>query len=237
MSWTDKKAIQTILKLRDEFKVTDFVETGTFKGVNAKLHSLYFDSVYTCEVNEDYYKEAIKKLPKNVQVHRVDSPSFLCMYRWKYYVDNTLPPPVFYLDAHFYLPEMKNKTNEERFVVLRELRTLSGFNNCIIVIHDFNCANLGYITYDGVSLNFDLVKESLMKVNPNFKFYTNKKEFCDIITIEEVKEGKIEGVEATEDVLDNLNYVWSNEEKTYRGILYCVPRELDLSKYELMELK
>jgi hypothetical protein len=235
MSWTDRKAIQTILKLRDEFKVIDFVETGTFRGVNARLHSLHFQNVYTCEVNENYYKEVIKKLPKNVQVHKVDSPSFLCMYRWKYYVDNTLPPPIFYLDAHFYLSG--NKTNEERFVVLKELRALSDFNNCIILIHDFDCAGLGHITYDGISLNFSLVKESLMKVNPNFKFYTNKKEFCDIITEKEVLEGKIQGIEPTEDVLDNLNYVWSNEEKTCRGILYCVPKELDLSKYELQELK
>jgi len=231
MSWTDKKAIQTILKLRDDFKVIDFVETGTFRGVNARLYSQYFRTVFTCEINEEYYKEAKEncKNYKNIHIGNIDSPSFL-----KGLYKCFLPPPLFYLDAHFYDSSLPK---EKRFVVLDELKSLSGLNNCIIVIHDFDCADLGHITYDGVSLNFDLVKESLMKVNPNFKFYTNKKEFCDIITVEEVKEGKIKGIEATEDVLDNLNYVWSNEEKTYRGILYCTPRELDLSKYELEELK
>jgi hypothetical protein len=77
MSWTDRKAIQTILKLRDEFKVTDFVETGTFKGVNAKLHSLHFENVFSCEVNEEYYKEVIKDLPKNVIPFCMSSPDFL----------------------------------------------------------------------------------------------------------------------------------------------------------------
>jgi len=139
-----------------------------------------------------------------------------------------------FLDAHFYNPSLPI---EKRFVILDELQALKGCENCIILIHDFDCAGLGHITYDGVSLNFDLVKEGLMNVNPNFKYYINCREYCDIITKEEVIEGKVEGIEPTEDVLDNLNYVWSSPEKTYRGILYCVPKELDLSKYELKELK
>jgi hypothetical protein len=239
MSWTDKAAIKTILQLRDDFKIEDFVETGTFKGVNAKLHSNYFKNVITCEYNEEYFYELESKreLPNNIQVHLSDSPSFLYMYRWHYLLDSTLPPPLFYLDAHFYLPEMKNESNEKKFVILRELKALSDFENCIIIIHDFDCSELGHITYDKISLNFDLVKDYLNKVNPNFKYYINCREYCDIITPEEVIEGKIKGVEATEDVLDNLKYVWSSPEKTYRGILYCIPKELDLSKYALKELK
>jgi hypothetical protein len=239
MSWTDKKAIQTILKLRDEFKVTDFIETGTFKGTNAKLYSQYFQNVFSCEINENYYKEAKEKCKdyENIKIYNIDSPSFLTLLKYKGYGERLLTSStsIWYLDAHFYDSTL---SKEKRFVILDELKALSDFVNCIIVIHDFDCGceNLGHIVYDGIPLNFDLLEERLAKVNPNFKYYTNSKEFCDIVKLEDVLENKIQGIESTEDVLDNLKYVWSSPEKTYRGILYCLPRGLDLSKYDLKEL-
>jgi len=51
----------------------------------------------------------------------------------------------------------------------------------------------------------------------NFYWYTNKLSSCDILKIEETDD---------EDMKENLVYAWSKPEKTYRGILYCLPTKL-----------
>jgi len=210
MSSTDKQAIKHILKLRDLFKVQTFVETGTFKGVNAELHSKHFESVLTCEINEkycDYAREKLKGI-KNITLIRESSPEFLKRITNEGIV-------MFYLDAHFYNPHLPK---DKRFVILNELDALKKFKNCIIIIHDFD-NGLGHITYDGQPLNFDLVKDKLKRVNKNFHFYTNELASCDIKKLEEAEDM---------DEFDNLKYVWSKPEKTYRGILYCVPKKINV---------
>jgi hypothetical protein len=235
MSWTDKSAVRTIVKLSQEFNITRMYETGTFKGVNARLYANHFMMVFTCEKDKNYYKEVVKNLPPNVFASNLSSADFLFRYcNSAKSMNMFIPMPLFYLDAHFYDPSLPP---DKRFVVLDELKELQDFGDCVIVIHDFKVDDLGHIVYDGIPLDFNLVKEALRKVNPNFVYYTNSKEFCDIVTIDEVKENKILGLSPTPDVLDNLGYVWSKPEKTYRGILYCVPKELDLKNYELKKLQ
>ncbi|GEM_PF-3313292 len=236
MSWTDKSAVRTILLLKKEFNSKEFIETGTFKGVNMRLYCEYFDRVYTCEANEEYYDHVLRSLPVNARLFHAHSPSFLkqCTQAKIQSDKVTDSIPIFYLDAHFYDPSLPP---EKKFVVVEELQAMEGYKDCIIVIHDFKCQGLGHIVYDGIPLDFNLVKEALNKVNPNFRYYTNAIEYCNIITPEEVEEGKVPGVYDTEEVRDNLRYVWSSPEKTYRGILYAVPRNLDLSKYQLKPLE
>jgi hypothetical protein len=226
MSWTDKKILETMWKLKDEFKIPLLIETGTWKGVNASVHAGKFDMVFTCEIDEKIASQSREKLKmfNNVVAVNTDSPTFLTYFR---VIENDMKVmPMFYLDAHFYDSKLKNK-----FVVLDELDRLRGFKDCIIVIHDFDCEGLGHITYDGQSLDWNLVKEKLMKVNPNFKIYTNTKDTCDIVDIHTLKD--VVPKEFFDEALDNLKYVWSKPEKTYRGVLYAVPKELDLKKYDL----
>jgi len=208
MSWTDRKSTENILKLRDLFNVRIFVETGTFRGCNAKLYSGFFDKVFTCEVDKENYEYSAKKLSKyeNIEVINEDSAKFLR----RLISDMTI---IFYLDAHFYDPEL-----DEKFVILRELEALRSRKNSIIIIHDFD-NNLGHITYEGISLNFDLLKDKLKKINPNFKFYTNELRSCEIKPLEDAEDI---------DELENLKYVWSSPEKTFRGILYCIPEEVNI---------
>ena len=105
MSWTDKQIITVMKYLRDKYQITTFVETGTFKGVNAELHSKNFDKVITCEDNNAYYEQAklrlVDSLPdkkpdscRNIVLVKEDSPVFLKRLALGKYM--------FYLDAHFY---------------------------------------------------------------------------------------------------------------------------------------
>ena len=128
--------------------------------------------------------------------------------------------PIIYLDAHFY---DKSLPKNKRFVVVDELKALEEMKRCIIIIHDFD-NNLGHITYDGIPLDMKLVKPFLLKVNPKFYFYTNTLAGCNII--KNSYELENENLHGYIEVLDNLKYVWSKPEKTYRGILYCLPFKL-----------
>ncbi len=228
MSWTDFKAIDTFCKLKDEFAIKAFIETGTFRAQGARVMSAYFQDVFTCEVNLDYYiaaKKNVKDIP-NVRVFFEDSSVFLKVLSRVFY-----DPVFYYLDAHFYDPTLPKA---ERFTVKRELASIKPSKNCVIAIHDFDTRNgLGHLVYDGIPLDFEIVKEGLRKINPDFVFYTNYKEACKIVTVNDIIAGKLPALQLTFDMEDSLKFIWSDSFKTYRGILYCVPKELDLTKYEL----
>jgi hypothetical protein len=227
MSWTDKCALNTIKQLRNEFKIDTFVETGTFKGINAFVQSKNFKWVLTCEKIPEYYVKAKKLLEiKNTTVFLMDSPKFLKEFAIQSRKENYKKYVFFYLDAHFY-----DKNAMEKFIVKKELEVLEGYKKSIIAIHDFD-NGMGHITYDGKTIDMEMVKERLLKINPKFVFYTNTPEFTDILTVERLKEI---GLENNKEAIDNINYAWTNDRLKIRGILYAVPRKLDLKKYKLIE--
>ena len=228
MSWTDKIAIEQILLLRDTFDIGTFVETGTFRGVNAELHAHHFKKVLTCESNPEYVAIAQERLKRfdNVSIFPVDSSVFLASIRQYVSANETI---FIYLDAHFYDPSLPK---EEKWVVVKELQALRGFQNCIICIHDFACEGLGHLCYDGEDLSWGVIRDYITQVNPNFHFYTNMREWCSIYNEETIYELPIT---VDEGVIDNLRYANSSDEKKYRGILYAVPQRLDLREFKLKE--
>ena len=68
----------------------------------------------------------------------------------------------------------------------------------------------------------------MFKINPNFSLYTNELSTCDIMKPEETSDPLIK---------DNLEYAWSKPEKTFRGILYCIPEEIDEKEFQLKKVK
>jgi len=230
MCWLDKSSVNQMFKLRDKFNISAFIETGTFKGVNARFHSLHWKEVHTCDISDEYFKMAAEKLKDcdNVFLYKQSSPDFLRSFLEKYEKDKRDDIVFIYLDAHFYDPSLPL---DEKWVVVNELKALKGFRNCIICIHDFDCEGLGHCCYNGESLGFSLVMEDLMKVNPDFFLYTNTRKFCDIYDEETIAD--VLGIVLDEDTIDNIKYAHSCDRLTYRGILYCVPEELDLSEFQL----
>lgn len=219
ISWTDKNSIRVIKYLRDKYKIISFVETGTFKGVNAMTLAPLFKYVMTCEKVRKYFKEAKKRLDKydNVYTTNCDSASYLKSYN----IGNDYFSRLFYLDAHFYdknLPKGKGK-----FVILKELKALKNYGKCVIVIHDFD-NNLGHVTYDGIDLDLKLIAKDLRNVY-NFNLYTNTLESCDIMKPSETKDPEMK---------DNLKYAWTAPRLTYRGLLYALPTKL--TKKEMKQL-
>lgn len=232
MSWTDQGSIKVIKYLRDKYSIKTFVETGTFCGINARLHSKNFKNVFTCENNHSYYKRAKENLnyyPQytNVIIKNENSPDFLKKLSLNKYI--------FYLDAHFYNP---NDKIENRFIIKKELENMKKFKNSVIIIHDFS-NGLGHITYDKIPLDMNLLKSRLKDINKNFHYYTNTLEGCDIVK-SNAKSIREAGLEVDFDTLDNLDYAWTCPRLSYRGILYCLPTKLndkELKKLRLREWK
>lgn len=223
MSWTDRDSRIAIMTLRDKYKIKTFIETGTFKGVNAHIMSNIFDNVITIEKDYNYFKIAMLNNigKKNICFLWDSSPEIL----------KTLKKglkAIIYLDAHFY-----DKKAKQKFVVIDELKALKSHKNKTLIIHDFD-NNLGHINYDGQSLDFGLLKRHLKKVNPNFHYYTNSLASCSIIKQSSVNEFPPQFREV---VKDNLDYAWSRPEKTFRGILYCTPTRLSKIDQQLMGVR
>ncbi len=231
MSWTDQMAIEQILKLKKEFKINTAIATGTYKGNDVMLYAQYFNEVYSMDVSDEYLTIARERLKgyDNIVIGRMPSDEFLRGFKCAYDICDSDDVIYFYLDAHFYNPKAKP---EDRWVVVKELQALEDFPNCVIAIHDFDNGELGHLIYDGEHMGWNVVGEYIQKVNPNFYYYTNTKGYCDIYNEETIKQSSILVDEHT---LDNLHYANSSDIKKYRGILYAVPRELDLNKYELVE--
>ena len=216
--------------LRDKYNIKDFIETGTHVGINAKLHSKNFNKVLTCEKVQEYYDVARERLKDldNVYLKKQNSSDFLkeinkSIKNHTPDIPEQMQTPLFYLDAHFYDPKMPS--GKGKFVVLHELKALKGLENCVISIHDF-CNNLGGIIYDGIKLDFNLLEDDLKNINPNFHYYTNTLKSCDIVKLDH-PDIKNAGLDINTDVLSNLEYAWTNPDKTYRGLLYALPSKLN----------
>ncbi len=230
MSWTDNKAISVIKYIRDKYKITSFIETGTYVGVNSQLQSKNFEWVYTVEKIKEYYVKASKRLDKYDNVLQGLGDSILALKYYKGFIDSMI-----YLDAHFYDPKMPK--GKGKFVILDELKSLKGYKGPI-VIHDFD-NGLGHIVYDQISLDMNLLRSSLKRVNPKFHYYTNELSSCDIVKPNRISI-KEAGLPFDKEVIGNLKYAWKEARLTYRGLLYALPSKLskiELKKLGLREIK
>ena len=235
MWWLDRNAIEIGEKLRDTLNIKEYVESGTFRGINLKFWAYRFDRVIGIEIDQERFWQTGRRLNRQINAEIIckDSSQYLGEYVDNYYRDGRIDTVLIYLDAHFYTPGEK-KTQEDRWVVLRELKALEGFKNCVLVIHDFNCEGLYGLVYDGEPLDFALVKDELAKVNPDFSYYNNIREHCKPHTEESIV--GVEGINPDYDTLETIRYHHSDKLK-YRGILYCVPRPIDLCVPRPIDLK
>lgn len=230
MCWVDKNSIKQMLMLRDEYSISQFVETGVFKGVNVRLHSFHWNKVLSCDISDEYISIAknYNKDRDNVFIEKMSSPDFLRQFIKTYRYHGRKDYVFIFLDAHFYDPDLPP---EEKWVVVNELKALEGFDKCIICLHDFDCSGLGHCCYDGTPLGFPLVLPHLLKVNSNFYYYVNNKENCDVHDESSIYD--VQELIINDEVIDNIRYSNSCDRLKYRGLLYCTPEPLDVNKFDL----
>lgn len=156
-------------------EIENVVETGTYKGRTTEWFANNFKNVFTTEINETFYNEAIIRLSpyKNVIARLGDSTQLLPVIIEELKKLNT--NTAFFLDAHWY-------TNP----LLGELTAIfaSGYIPKYIVIHDM--ANpldptMGFDFYpeQNISYNYEWVEPYLEKIyggkkGEKFIIYYNK---------------------------------------------------------------
>jgi len=90
--------IELIIKLRDDYGVKDFIETGTFRGDTALWASGVFERVVTIEKSEAVHKDTVKRLGlvKNIEFLYGDTRKKLAEI-----VPGLKGSTIFWLDAHW----------------------------------------------------------------------------------------------------------------------------------------
>lgn len=132
-------------RLVKDFNVKEIVETGTFLGHSTNYFSKIADKVYTIEMAEVYYNDAVKRFENqnNIKLYLGDTRKVLpgiCEELNKNY------PPLFFLDAH--------GGCDPKCPLDVELNTIASRfkDNCIIVIDDFRVPNRDFYN-DGFTLS------------------------------------------------------------------------------------
>lgn len=162
---SDKFLIDEIIKLKNQFNCSTFIETGTWIGLNADIASKHFDKVITFEINDNFYQKALEnnKNNKNVKLVFGNSSELL-----KNYIDFS-QNNIFFLDAHW----------GDYWPLLDELEVIASLNiKPIILIHDFyvpnenGAAKFNYDMYKDQPLNLKYVQKQMEKIyNNNYIHY------------------------------------------------------------------
>jgi len=177
----------------DKFGIKSVVETGTFKGGSTVILAEFVEHVYSIELNPEYYAEASTRMVKEFDYDRIFSEDYVSGYIkdskhitlfhgdsptvLRGIIDQLETPTLFYLDAHW----------DEYWPILDELKAIGKHSDCVVIVHDIKVPEglQGYEQYVGakldknganieaVGLDFDLIKEPLMAINPEFEISYN----------------------------------------------------------------
>lgn len=152
----DPSFIRIIRKLKDDFHLRYFVETGTYQGDTSFFFSLIFEKVFTCDII-DHPRKLEFYLRDNLIYETKSSPAF-----FQDHLDEIKTDSLFFLDAHWmsYWP-----LRDELAIV---------FNKCrdpIVIVDDFDAGNgLGFDAWDGHKLNYEYIQDL---VPADYKFCLN----------------------------------------------------------------
>lgn len=149
----------TIQSLIDKYGIKTVVETGTFKGSTTVQFAAMVDTVYTTEVNPQYYTEANKKFTEHsistIHSHLGSSVDVLPK------ILPTISQPqmlLFFLDAHW------GPNNP----LLEELQIIADHKlKPVIAIHDFKVPGhpeLGFDTYGGQDYEWNWIKKKVENI-------------------------------------------------------------------------
>lgn len=119
-----------VARLRRQFRINYFVETGTCHGDTAELAAIMFDKVFTCEIDPSLVAEASGRLAPygHVQVHQLHSPDFL--HKIKSQLDQ---PTMYWLDGHWSGGAVKPS---RECPLMEELAAIGGLHGHSVILID-----------------------------------------------------------------------------------------------------
>jgi hypothetical protein len=117
------------MRLRKDYGLKCFVETGTNHGATAELAALMFEEVLTCELFPERFQEIATRLAAYPHVTRHEGDSVL----WLKSLDfAALPPTLIWLDAHW---TGEGERPAQLTPVIEELRAIGNAwqKHCVLV--------------------------------------------------------------------------------------------------------
>lgn len=146
-----------------------FIETGTHIGNTTKNASdIGFEKVYTIELSEHFYKEALKRFAHNEKIVCIFGDS---TEKLKEILNDLDVPAVFWLDGHW---SMGNTAKGEKAVpVFEELEAIKNHHikNHVILIDDLRLmGDVNEPIKEWSSISLQDVKNKCLEINPDYKF-------------------------------------------------------------------
>lgn len=131
--------IKEIVSFQKEYSqyngIKIFVETGTYKGSTIFHMSKFFEKLYTVELYEKYYKNAVENAEKNninnIKFYFGDSSGVLPKL-----ILEIKEACIFYLDGHFCGKRSRSVSAQGRFPLFNEIKAISTRNYGDVVIID-----------------------------------------------------------------------------------------------------
>jgi len=152
----DRQLVSVVKRLKEDFHLQNFVETGTHDGDTSLFFSAIFDRVFTCDVR-DWRRRPEFYLMDNVRYATESSIAFLRRHHRLIGARS-----LFFLDAHW----------EEHWPLRDELAFVLG--ECldpVVIIDDFDVGHgLYFDEYGGQRLGFGYVEDL---VPAGYKFFVN----------------------------------------------------------------
>lgn len=152
----------TLKRIQRKYKISTFIETGTYEGETLVYLRKFFDELISFEVSDYYYKKSLARVQKFAQIKLIhgDSstklPKFLNEYEKK--------PIFFWLDGHYSGGATGNSGNVPP--ILTELKSIQNTNirDHVIVIDDIS-------SFSGHDAEVSLLNilDALFSINPDFK--------------------------------------------------------------------
>ena len=166
-----KQKRETVNFYRQKFNPTIFIETGTYKGAMIKAMKNKFQAIFSIELGDDLYQQALQNFNKykHISILHGDSGKVL-----KELLPSIKSPSLFWLDAHYSHGDTAKADTETPIEI--ELETIFNHNikNHIILTDDARCFN-GLNDYPTV----ETIKKKVAKTNSYGVHIEN-----DIIVIE-----------------------------------------------------
>lgn len=156
---------QEFIQLRDNFKITTAIETGTCFGYTTVWLAQFFEKVYTIELNKTYADIARSKFLMYPNITSIHGNSEDIIRHLK--IDGQA---LFFLDAHW----------GNRCPLLNELYEIYKLGlKPAIAIHDFLVpdSDLGYDSFKGQPFTMKWIEKQLQKIYglSGFDYYYNSK--------------------------------------------------------------
>ena len=122
-----------VKNLAQKYGIRVFIETSTFLGDMVGAVTSYFDRIYSIELSEDLFNQAVKKFAAYNHVTILHGDSFNVMPEILRHID---VPCLFWLDGHYSSGD--NEKEKREATILKELKQICAhtIKNHVILIDD-----------------------------------------------------------------------------------------------------